>query len=333
MVNKIGVIGAGAWGIALATVASRVNDNVIVLTRHENAVTKINQSHKIKKYLSYDLPSNIKASSDFSDIIDSDVLFIVVPVHAVREICLQLRDYNLSPDVNLVLCAKGIEEGTILLVSEIVAEILPQHKKISVLSGPNFAKEVTLRQPTATTIASVDKNNADKVMAIIGNAEFRTYFTNDIIGTQICGAAKNVLAIACGIARGKGFGENTVAALITRGIAEIGRLVVAKGGNFQTIMALCGVGDIVLTCSSLESRNNSLGHMIGKGMSMSTALEKQSGVVEGVYTAQGLYYMCEQLKIEMPICNAVYKILYGNEDIDETIHHLLARPLTNEVRF
>ncbi len=330
--NSVNVIGTGSWGLALANLVAKVNKKTVIWGRNEDIITEINKHHSCKKYLpNVQLENTIKATSDLKLAIDAEVLLLVIPVQAMRSICLKLAELNLSKEKYLVLCAKGIEESSLLLVSEIVADILPEHKNIIILSGPNLAKEVALKKPSATTIACSDIKIAEKVAKLLAAPEFRPYLSNDIVGTQLCGAVKNVLAIACGIAKGRNLSENTSALLVTRGLVEISRLIMARGGNAKTVMGLCGIGDIVLTCSSFQSRNHLFGISIGKGKSLAAALLEQKGVVEGAYTTQAVHHLSKQLNIEMPICDAVYKILYARENIEKVIDGLLSREIKYEL--
>lgn len=328
---RIHVLGAGSWGTTLALMASKVQSKTYLWTRDPAIAEDINTSHCNHRYLpEVMLPSKLVASTDLSQVLQCDILLISIPVQALRSVCQKIAASGIRPDTALVLCSKGIESQTLKLTTDIVSEVLPHQSVVAVLSGPNFAKEVALGQPTASSLACVDKAAAVVLAHQLGTPVFRIYPTPDIIGVQIAGAVKNVLAIACGIARGVGLGENTVAALITRGLTEISRLMEAKGGNVRTVMGLAGFGDVMLTCSSLTSRNTSFGAALGKGLPVNDALAAQAGVVEGFKTAESVYHLAQQLGVEMPICEQVYRILYEQTDIDESIHHLLARPLVNE---
>lgn len=329
--GRINVIGAGSWGTALAMVVSRAERQTLIWGREEKVINDINNAHHNQKYLPHvPLSKTLIGTTDMKKIVECEVLLISVPVPVVREICLSLKKAGLSKKTTLVLCAKGIEVETLKLTSEIVEDVFPG-QPVAILSGPNFAKEVALSQPSASTLACRDLEHAKQLSYIIGSPSFRLYASNDVIGVQLAGSVKNVLAIACGIARGIGFGENTVAAIVTRGLAEIGRLIEAKGGQRSTIMGLAGVGDVMLTCSSLKSRNTTLGFDLGKGFPLQQAITRQKTVVEGVKTTQSVYYLAEKLKVDMPICAQMYHILYENYDIDESVHNLLARPFTTEI--
>jgi glycerol-3-phosphate dehydrogenase (NAD(P)+) len=232
----------------------------------------------------------------------------------------------------LVICAKGIELATGQMMSDVVWEELPG-QALAVLSGPTFAIEVARGLPTAITLASNDTELAQRLAASLGGPAFRPYVTDDVIGAEMGGAVKNVLAIGCGIVEGRGLGDNARAALITRGLAEIVRFTVAKGGRAETCMGLSGLGDLILTASSLQSRNYSLGAALGRGRSLAEILAERRSVTEGVDTAAALAALAERMQIDMPICRAVAALLQGEHTVDETIHGLMARPFASELGF
>ncbi len=258
-------------------------------------------------------------------------MIIAVPSHTLRSACILVSD-TLDVNVPLVIASKGIERGSLMLMSEVVQSILPKNP-IGIISGPNFADEAAKGLPTAATIASTHKPLLELLSYVIGGKLFRTYLSDDIIGTQVGGAVKNIIAIACGIAMGRGMGENARAAIITRGFAEIARLAVAKGGKHETLMGLCGMGDLILTAGSTKSRNTSFGIAIGQGKSKAEVLASRGrGATEGVIAAESVVKLAKKLNISMPICEAVYYILYENAPIDQVINGLLERPFVNEWR-
>jgi len=329
--HRVHVLGAGSWGTTLALMATKAQDKTYLWTRDVAIMEDINTSHSNHRYLpGVMLPSKLVASTDLSEVLACETLLVSIPVQALRGVCEKIAAIGINRNTALVLCSKGIESESLKLTTDIISDVLPEHPLVAVLSGPNFAREVALGQPTASSLACADKTVAITLAHRLGTPVFRVYPTTDIIGVQIAGAVKNVLAIACGIARGVGLGENTVAALITRGLTEISRLIEAKGGRVRTVMGLAGFGDVMLTCSSLTSRNTSFGLALGKGTSLDNALAEQKGVVEGFKTAESVYHLAKQLGVDMPICAQVYGILYCQTDIDESIHHLLARPLADE---
>lgn len=329
--TTITVIGAGAWGTALATTLASNHSPVTLYSRSSEVVDAINSLHQNPRYLpDIALPATLTASTLLQDAVAADVLVLTTPSQHLRAMCLQLAEGGLPHEVPLILCCKGIEMNSLKLVSEITAELLP-HNPVALLSGPNFADEIGRGLPAATTIACNDPALGERLMQLFSNTAFRPYYSADIIGAQIGGAVKNVLAIGCGILIGKGLGENAKAALITRGLAEIMRLGLAKGGKMETLMGLSGMGDLILTCGSPKSRNMSLGLMLGSGKPLQEILATRQSITEGVTTAKSVVQLAEKLGIEMPICEAVYKVLYEDMVIEDAIAGLLQRPLTREV--
>jgi glycerol-3-phosphate dehydrogenase (NAD(P)+) len=325
LMKKIGIIGAGAWGTALAIACSNANNLILVWSHGAAAAYSINQHNENRQSLAgIKLSENITATTDLVAVCKNDILLLVVPAQSLREVCNNLKKSGIEKSVPLIICCKGIEQQSYKLMSEVVAEILPDNP-IAVLSGPNFASEVAKGLPACTTLACTNEELGIELVNIIGSALFRVYFSNDVIGAQIGGAVKNVIAIACGIAIGRGLGENAGAALVTRGMAEISRLCEAKGGKLATLMGLSGIGDIMLTCGSLSSRNMSLGYALGKGE------KKPEKLAEGVATAESVAGLAAKLKIDMPICIAINDILHHSVDIDLTIKTLMHRPFAAEV--
>ena len=283
--NNITVIGSGAWGRALAKVFSA---------------------------------QEIIAGREKAREINADYVFIAVEAQKFREV---ISRHKFSSKSVLIICSKGIEQGSLKLLGEVTEEILPKND-YAILSGPNFADELEKGLPAATTIACIADSVGNKLIRDLAKPHFRLYLTDDVTATQIGGAVKNVIAIASGIAIGKKLGENARAAIITRGIAEISRLVAAKGGRAETLMGLGGFGDMILTCTSEKSRNTSYGITLAR----SQISNKNTGVIEGYYSAKSVYDLAKKLKIEMPICFMVYEVLYNNKDINEAINDLLQRP-------
>lgn len=329
--KKITVIGSGAWGTALALTLCQPGVATTLYCRNEEIAASINQTHRNEYYLpEIALPTHLRASCLLPQALQADVLLITTPTQFLREMCIKLKEASIAKEIVLVLCCKGIETHTLKLTNEIVADILPDNP-VAILSGPNFADEVALGLPAATTISCGDNLLGNSLVQLFSHTTLRPYYSTDIIGTQIGGAVKNVLAIACGILEGKMLGENAKAALMTRGLAEMVRLGIAKGGKMETLMGLSGMGDLLLTCSSAKSRNMSLGISLGKGKSLQQILESRKNITEGVASAESVVQLAAQLEIEMPICEAVYKVLYHNLAIDTAIQGLLQRPLTNEI--
>jgi len=328
--TKVGVIGAGAWGTALACAARRAGNEVMLQAHEPEVAHAINTSHSNPTYLpNTNLDPNIRATSDLSDIVDSDVVLMVAPAQHVRATCKQLKSIW-KKGTPLLICAKGIELDSGKIMSELVAEELPE-ADIGILSGPTFAIEVANGLPSACTLAMHNMERALEVGKIIGSNRFRIYASNDVIGAQIGGAVKNVLAISSGMVSGKGFGDNARAALITRGISELTRLGVAKGAKPETLMGLSGMGDLTLTCNSMQSRNFSLGVALGQGEKLDDILRVRKAVTEGVFTAKSVCKLAGSLKVDMPICEAVNKILNEVHDITTVVEDLLARPFKEEI--
>jgi len=252
-----------------------------------------------------------------------------VPAQHLRTLCISLSD-RLGPHIPILIACKGIERGSLLLMSEIVHSILPNNP-VMVLSGPNFAREVAEGLPAATTLAGESRTLTERAMYAMSSHYFRPYYSDDLIGVELGGAVKNVIAIAAGMAEGKQLGENAKAALITRGLAEMKRLAAVKGGKAETLMGLSGLGDLLLTCGSRTSRNMSLGYRIGSGEAVESLLSvNASGLTEGVHTAESVYHLSRNLGVTMPICHMVHDVLQGSTPLDAAIDGLLSRPLVEE---
>lgn len=326
--KKTGIVGAGAWGTALASVCSRAGLDTLLWAFESEVTDAINSEHENKIFLpGIPLDHTIKAVSDLAELKACDVLFLVTPAQFTRATVEKLSD--LSPSIPLVICSKGIEIKTGLLMSEVIQETAP-HNPLLVLSGPSFASDVAAGKPTAVTLASQDFHLAQDLGLTFGLPTFRPYFANDIVGAEVGGAIKNVLAIACGIASGKNLGESARSALITRGMAEMIRFAKAKGGRAITLMGLCGLGDTVLTCTSLQSRNFSLGVALGKGEKVSNVLAGRKSVTEGVPTAAVVARLAREFKLDMPITATVNSILHEGASVDTEIEALLHRPFSEE---
>ena len=323
-VAEVGVLGAGAWGTALATVAARNNHRVVLWDIDPAIADSINKVHKHPFALSgVKLNPLIRGTPHIEEIGSCPLILAVAPAQLMRSALTQLAEH-LESTSRLTLCSKGIEKNTGQLMTSIAEETAPDARPV-ILSGPTFAEEVALGLPTAITLAAKSPSDAHYVAQIMGSEKFRTYVSSDPIGAQVAGATKNVLAIACGIAEGKSLGQNAIAAIITRGIAEISRLAIALGGSAASMMEPSGVGDVVLTCTSSQSRNFSFGRSVGEEHTPIGDLIKSSGTVEGFGTAASIAYLSNKLQIEMPIMQAVAKILHQGADIDETISSLLTR--------
>ncbi|MGY2734222.1 NAD(P)H-dependent glycerol-3-phosphate dehydrogenase [Sphingomonas sp. UYP23] len=322
---KIGVIGGGAWGTALAQVAARGGAPVTLWAREAEVVGAINEAHENTRFLAgVALSPSIRATSALAELGDCDALLVVVPAQHVRAV-LSDTPVGTTP---LVLCAKGIEAGTRLLVGEVAQAIHPA-APIAVLSGPTFAHEVAAGLPTAVTLACADPAIGAALADRLAGPSFRPYASDDVIGAEIGGAVKNVLAIACGVVEGAGLGQNARAALIARGFAEMTRFGVARGAQVETLSGLSGLGDLVLTCSSTASRNFSLGVGLGQGKRAADLLSDRLTVAEGAFTAPVLRAAAAEAGVAMPVVEAVCALLDGAE-VEAVIGALLARPLTRE---
>lgn len=321
---RIGVIGGGAWGTALALVAAR-GGPVTLWAREADVVTAINRDHANPLFLpGTALPPTLRATGDLGDLAHSEALLVVAPAQHVRAV-LSEAAVGATP---LILCAKGIEAGTRLLVSEVAAEVAPR-APIAVLSGPSFAAEVARGLPTALTLACADPVLGAALADQLSAPHFRLYRSSDVIGAEIGGAVKNVLAIACGVVEGAGLGQNARAALIARGFAEMTRFGMARGGKAETLTGLSGLGDLVLTCSSISSRNFALGIGLGQGQSAQALLAGKRSVAEGAFTAPVLQQAARAAGVDMPVVDAVCALLAG-ASVTTVIEALLARPLRAE---
>lgn len=327
--HSIGIIGGGAWGTALAQVLRSAGRQVIIHAREKAVIESVNLYHHNNSYLpNLKLDVLIKATGSMADLALCDALFIVVPAQYMRDTCKHIIG-RVPSHTPIVICSKGIENTTGALMHEVAAAVLPEHP-LAILSGPTFAAEVAQGLPTAVTIAAKDITLAQRIAEACSNRTFRPYMSDDMTGVELGGALKNVFAIGCGIVVGKGLGENARAALITRGLAEMLKLALACGARPETLAGLSGLGDLVLTCSSTQSRNMTLGIALGKGKPLQAILAERHGVTEGVETAKAALLLAKSRKIEMPVLHAVHDILHKGVDIDSTIAQLLGRPLKQE---
>lgn len=328
--KRLAVIGGGAWGTALAQTAARAGASVMLWARDPVLVESVNRDHTNPVYLAgVALDQAIVATTDpRMALAGADGALIAVPAQFLRPVVAGMAPL-LEPGLKLLLCAKGIEAGSLRTMSEIVAELSPA-SPLAILSGPSFASEVVRGLPTAVTIASRDPAIAEAWIVALGTLCFRPYSSDDPIGVEIGGAVKNVLAIACGIVEGRGLGDNARAALITRGLAEMARLGIAKGAAADTFRGLSGLGDVVLTCTAPQSRNYALGLALGRGATLPEVLAGRRSVVEGVASSGAVAALAERLDVEMPIVAAVDAVLHRGMAIDMMIERLLRRPYRSE---
>ena len=327
---KIGIIGGGAWGTALAVVA-RGNGHVVTLwAREPEVVAAINGGHENATFLpGVALDPAIRATEALAEASEADAVLLAVPAQHVRAVLARLAP-DLPAGRPVVICAKGIESDTGALISEVVHAVMPA-APLAVISGPTFAAEVARGLPTAVTLACADTALGADLVRLLRGRTLRPYLSGDVIGAQVGGAVKNVLAIACGIVAGRALGDNARAALLTRGLAEILRLGVALGARAETLMGLSGLGDLVLTCTSRQSRNLSLGVALAEGARLGDYLAQRKSVAEGAYTAAAVVALARRHAIDMPIVAAVEAILHRGAAIETTIGDLLARPFKTEV--
>lgn len=328
------VLGAGSWGSATALHLARLNHDVTVWGRDTAQMIYMQKKRENKKYLpGVKLPKNIEFICEGLDhaIPKFENIILAVPSHVFREMLYKIKP-SFSHRQTLIWITKGLDPETHELLHQVVQEILGDTVKLAVISGPSFAKEVAADLPTAVTLASNDKKVAEDLVKLFHSPRFRIYASADIKGVEIGGAVKNVLAIAVGIAQGLGCGANAQAALITRGIAEMMRLGAAMGGLPETFMGLSGVGDLILTCTNDQSRNRRFGTAIGKGLSQEKALKSIGQVVEGIQTANEIYNLAQKYKVDMPITEQIYKVLYQDVSPKIALEHLLAREPKDERR-
>ncbi len=327
--RKAGVIGAGAWGTALAQVTGWAGLDTLLHAREAEVVDSIRERRINEAFLpGVVLDDHVQVTSDFADLAGCDLILAVPPAQFMRP-TLSAFAPHWRPGVPVVLCSKGIERGSLKLMTEVLAETLPD-APAAVLSGPSFAAEVSRGLPTAVTLACADPVLGEELMWTLSAPGFRPYLATDLIGAEAGGALKNVLAIACGIVEGRGLGRSAHAALITRGFAEMTRFAVALGGEAATVAGLCGLGDLVLTCSSPQSRNMSLGLALGQGQTVEQALAGKRSVAEGYESAPAVRDLARSLGVETPICEAVAAVLAGEVTVDVAIDGLLSRPLKVE---
>ncbi|MFZ5719782.1 MAG: NAD(P)H-dependent glycerol-3-phosphate dehydrogenase [Pseudomonadota bacterium] len=327
--KRAGVIGGGAWGTALAQVCARAGLETVLWAREPDVVEAVNAHHENRLFLpGVVLDDAIRATGDFADLTGADLVLAVAPAQHLRATLTAFAPHA-APGLPILLCSKGVEQGSLKLMTEVLGDTAPR-AAAAVLSGPSFAGEVARGLPTAVTLACADADLGWRLVQAIATPTFRPYLAQDLIGAEAGGAVKNVLAIACGIVEGRGLGRSAHAALITRGFAELTRLAVALGAQAETVAGLCGLGDLVLTCSSPQSRNMSVGLALGAGQTLEQALAGKLSVAEGVASAPAVRDLARKVGVEVPICEAVAAILAGDVDVDTAIQGLLARPLKEE---
>lgn len=326
--SKIVVLGSGGWGIALAINAFENGHTVTLWSPFEEEVEMLKTKRTNDKLLNgIIIPNEINITSDLNCVADAHITIIAVPSTAVHSVACSLKEHKKSGII--VSVSKGLEKGSLKRLSQVISEELPE-ADIVILSGPSHAEEVARKMPTSIVAASECASAAEVVQDQLSNKFFRVYTSDDVIGVELGGALKNVIAICSGMCAGLGYGDNTRAALITRGLAEMSRLGVAMGAKASTFSGLTGIGDLVVTCTSMHSRNNRFGILVGKGMSVREAL-KTVGTVEGYYAALMAHQLAKKNKIEMPIVEECYSVLYENADIKTVVESLMTRPKRSEI--
>jgi glycerol-3-phosphate dehydrogenase (NAD(P)+) len=332
-VERVAVLGAGAWGTALARLLAEKGNEVVLWSRRRDLCDAVNATHENARYLpGVELPPALSCTDDLPAALRAAraVLF-VVPSHAMREVA-RAAAPHVQQDADVVSATKGIEVGSLMFMDEILREELPAHsrRRLAVLSGPSFATELARGMPTAVVVAARDEAVCAGVVARFRTAYLRVYASDDVVGVECGGALKNVVAIAAGAASGLGFGHNARAALITRGLAEIANLAVARGGSPLTVAGLAGMGDLVLTCTGELSRNRTLGYELGRGSTLAAVLSRLGHVAEGVPAAKSAHDLSRKLGVSMPITSEVYAVLYEGKPVPKAVGDLMARELGYE---
>ncbi|MFT0800454.1 NAD(P)H-dependent glycerol-3-phosphate dehydrogenase [Bacillus swezeyi] len=332
--TKVSILGAGSWGTALALVLADNQYDVCVWGHREELIEQINEHHENKDYLpGVKLPDNVRATTDLQGALaDVKTIIVAVPTKAIREVLREAVSLIRKKAI-FVHVSKGIEPDTLLRISEMMEEEIPAELRedIVVLSGPSHAEEVGLRHPTTVTVSSKNIEAAQVIQDMFMNQHFRVYTNPDIIGVEIGGALKNIIALAAGITDGLGYGDNAKAALITRGLAEIARLGTKMGGNPLTFSGLTGIGDLIVTCTSVHSRNWRAGNMLGKGFKLEEVLKEMGMVVEGVRTTKAAYQLSQKYDVKMPITEALHKVLFDGKKVETAVESLMARVKTHEM--
>ena len=330
MKKNITLLGGGSWGTALSKLLSENGHKVTVWLRDDNQCRELTYTRVNKKYLpKVKIPENILFTSNINEAVkDAEILLLVTPTQMIRGVLKQIKDEYKENKI-IINASKGIEIGTMNLVSDIVNEET-KNSEFAVLSGPSHAEEVGLSMPTAITIACNNKDVAEEIQDIFMSSYFRVYTNEDVIGAELGGALKNIIALGAGISDGVGYGDNAKAALMNRGIVEIARLGIAMGADVHTFYGLSGIGDLIVTCTSKHSRNWNAGYLIGQGLTKDEAIKKIGMVVEGIPTTYAAYELSKKLKVDMPIVNAMYDVLENSADVKETVNKLMLRDKKEE---
>ena len=329
--ERIGVLGGGSWGTALSILLANKGFDLDMWVRNKEQVVTMNNTRENKRYLpDVKLPDGFKVSGDMEKAIhNKDVVLLTVPTHGVRE-ALSLAKNFINKNQIIVNVAKGIENDSLMRISEIVKELLPENK-YCVLSGPSHAEEVAINLPTTVVSASEHRDVAEYIQDLFTTPTFRVYTNPDIVGVELGGSLKNIIALGAGISDGLNYGDNAKAALMTRGIIEIARLGTKLGADPNTFSGLSGIGDLIVTCTSMHSRNRRAGILLGQGMSLEESVQKVGMVVEGIKTAKSAYKLSEKLNVEMPITQEIYNVLYNGIEANEAVMRLMGRDKKHEM--
>ena len=326
---KVGLLGGGSWGTTVASLTAK-NSQTIIWARNPKTVLEINEQHTNQKYLpNAKLTSSLKASNSIKETVEeADVIVMGVPSQSLRKVLEEAKPH-IRPWVPIINLAKGLEMSTKMRMTEIIEELMPCHP-VGVLTGPNLAKEIHFGKAAAAVIAMVDNTIAKELQTVFSSGLFRVYTNNDVIGCELGGALKNIYAIATGMGDGANAGDNTRSALITRGLAELTRLGIAMGGKKSTFSGLAGMGDLVATCSSSKSRNHHVGFQIGRGKSLEQIINEMNEVAEGVKTAKVVMELAKEYKIDMPIAEEIYKVLYEGNTVNDAFKGLINYEIGSE---
>ena len=331
MQDKVGILGAGTFGIALAKLLAEKGVDVTVYSHSKDKVIKLRETNRHERFLDIALPASIKYTSEISEaVIAKNIVLFALPSTTIREVARSIKPYVSDKQI-IVDVSKGIEKDSLLTLSEVIKQELDNDSlKYVVLSGPTHAEEVILDMPTAIVSASLDLESAKHIQEVFASSFFRVYTNSDIKGIEICGALKNIMAIAAGISDGLGYGDNAKAALITRGLQEIKRLGSMMGCTNETFFGLAGIGDLIVTCTSSHSRNNRCGYLIGQGKSVKEAKEEIGMVVEGLNALPAALKLANKYNVEMPITNMLSEVVYNNLDPRIAVNKLFERELKSE---
>ena len=331
--TKITVFGMGSFGTALANVLAENGHTVLMWGKNEDSVKELNDHHQNKRYLKdVVLDSRIKATSDIKEAVNfTDIYLMALPTKAMREVTSEI-DSLIDSKKTFIHVAKGIENDTFKRVSEMIEDSISEDHNggIGVLSGPSHAEEVVIKQPTTVAASSKDEKVSKLIQDLFMNDYLRVYTNNDLVGVELGGELKNIIAVASGIVAGMGYGDNAKAALMTRGLAEISRLGEKLGADPMTFLGLGGIGDLIVTCTSTHSRNYTLGFKLGQGQTMDEALNEMNMVVEGIYTTNSVYHLAKQQNVDMPITNALYKVLFEDNPVKDSVKDLMGRDKKSE---